>query len=100
MKLISIVAKRIGFVVLVAAAMGAAGGAGDGGVAARLTGLALSEGRAFHLAQQLSDGVGPRSSGSLGAARAVAWATDTMKALGLKNVHTEPVRVPHWVRGE
>src|SRR4051812_44367936 len=97
MKLISIAAKRIGFTLLVAAAMGAGG---DGGVSARLSGLALSEGRAFKLAQELADGVGPRPSGSPGAARAVAWATEQMKALGLKNVHTEAVKVPRWIRGE
>src|SRR5262249_18829981 len=32
--------------------------------------------------------------------RAVQWAVEAMKADGLENVHTEPVMVPHWVRGE
>jgi carboxypeptidase Q len=70
-----------------------------GAVSDRLMGAAMSEGRAYQLAQSLTDGVGPRPSGSEGAARAVKWAVAEMRALGLKNVHTEPVRVPHWIRG-
>src|SRR5262249_35644739 len=30
---------------------------------------------------------------------AVSWAVEKMRALGLKNVHTEAVRVPRWIRG-
>src|SRR5262249_30284937 len=48
----------------------------------------------------LTSRVGPRSAGSPGDARAVAWAVAELQALGLENVHTEPVTVPHWVRGE
>ncbi|MBL8951774.1 MAG: M28 family peptidase [Myxococcaceae bacterium] len=44
--------------------------------------------------------MGPRLSGSEGDAAAVRWAVEKMKQLGLANVHTEPVTVPHWVRGE
>jgi Zn-dependent M28 family amino/carboxypeptidase len=29
----------------------------------------------------------------------VEWALLKLKALGLKNVHAEPVTVPHWIRG-
>jgi hypothetical protein len=69
------------------------------GIAEKLMGAALGEGRAYQLAQSLTDGVGPRPSGSDGAARAVKWAVAEMRALGLKNVHTEAVRVPRWIRG-
>lgn len=113
MKLISAKTKRITFVGGVAAAlMGASlvaaaarGGEAKGSaaaeqaLAARLMGMAMSDGRAYALAESLSDGVGPRPSGSVGAAQAVKWAVEKMRALGLKNVHTEPVRVPHWIRG-
>jgi carboxypeptidase Q len=103
MKLISMYGKRIAFCGLVAAAMGAAlapaYGEGTGAMAGRLVGTAMSEGRAYQLAESLTDGVGARPSGSDGAARAVKWAVDKMRALGLKNVHTEPVRVPRWIRG-
>jgi hypothetical protein len=30
----------------------------------------------------------------------VAWAVVKLKSLGFQNVHSEPVRVPHWIRGE
>lgn len=51
------------------------------------------------LATSLCDSAGPRLSGSPGSALAVTWAVETMTRLGLSNVHTEPVTVPHWVRG-
>jgi carboxypeptidase Q len=51
------------------------------------------------LATDLCDVTGARSAGSEGDARAVDWAVERMKALGLSNVHAEPVTVPHWVRG-
>ena len=94
MKLISPYGKRIGFCALAAAAMGAslapAARGEPSGVAERLIGAALSEGRAYQIAESLTDGVGARPAGSDGAARAVTWAVAEMRALGLKNVHTEP----------
>ncbi|MGZ3425669.1 MAG: M20/M25/M40 family metallo-hydrolase [Polyangia bacterium] len=114
MKINSRHGKRIGFcalggAVVVAAALapaygegtsaGATSAAGSGAMAARLIGAAMSDGRAYQLAQSLTDGVGARPSGSEGAARAVKWAVDKMRTLGLKNVHTEAVRVPRWIRG-
>ena len=47
----------------------------------------------------LCDGIGHRLSGSPELDKAIVWAQDRMTAAGLKNVHTEPVMVPHWVRG-
>lgn len=44
--------------------------------------------------------VGSRFAGSAGDAKGVAWAVERMTALGFVNVHTEPVMVPHWERGE
>lgn len=55
---------------------------------------------AWELVASLSTEVGPRSAGSDGDHRAVAWALAAMQRLGLDNVHREPVTVPHWVRGE
>ena len=43
--------------------------------------------------------IGNRLSGSPGLDRAVAWSAEQMKAAGLSNVRTIPVKVPHWVRG-
>jgi carboxypeptidase Q len=49
---------------------------------------------------QLADQVGPRLAGSPGDAKAVAWAVEKMKELGLSNVRAEPVKVLRWERGE
>jgi len=103
MKLISAYWKRIGFCAIAAAAMGASLGPVARGQAnapaERLIGAALGGGRAYEIAQSLTDLVGARPSGSDGAANAVKWAVGEMRALGLKNVHTEPVRTPRWIRG-
>ncbi|HEX9103768.1 MAG TPA: M28 family peptidase, partial [Polyangia bacterium] len=103
MKFVIAYGKRIAFCALAATAMGAqlpaAHGEGNGGAAEKLIGAALGDGRAYQIAESLTDGVGPRLSGSEGAARAVQWAVAEMRALGLRNVHTEPVRVPRWIRG-
>jgi carboxypeptidase Q len=56
--------------------------------------------RAIDTVRSLTDGVGPRLSGSSGDAAAVAWALAAMKAQGFTNVRAEPVTVPHWERGE
>ena len=47
----------------------------------------------------LTDTFGNRMSASDNMARAVAWATETMKADGLENVRAERVMVPNWIRG-
>lgn len=47
----------------------------------------------------LCDHIGARLSGSPQLEQAIAWAQTRMQAAGLVNVHTEPVLVPHWVRG-
>ncbi len=69
------------------------------GPPAELNQLQGSESEAASLATSLCDSAGQRFSGSPGNAIAVTWAVDTMKRLGLENVHTELVTVPHWVRG-
>jgi carboxypeptidase Q len=47
----------------------------------------------------LCDRIGHRLSGSPQLDQAIGWAQERLKAAGLMNVHTEPVMVPHWVRG-
>jgi Zn-dependent M28 family amino/carboxypeptidase len=68
-------------------------------VAERLIGAALTEGHAWARLAELTDGIGPRLSGSEGAEAAVQWAKRSLEADGVK-VWLEPVRVPRWVRGE
>jgi carboxypeptidase Q len=67
--------------------------------AEQLRDLALAKSRAHDWVRELADGVGARLAGSPGDAKAVAWAKAKMAAVGLANVHTEPVTVTHWERG-
>lgn len=61
---------------------------------------ALATPRAYATLRALTDTVGPRLAGSAGDRAAVTWALATLKAQGFANVHAEPVKVPHWERGE
>ena len=67
--------------------------------ASRLIGEAVSDTFAWRRLSLLTDSIGNRLSGSPQLERAVLWAVDEMKRDGLENVHTEPVTVPKWVRG-
>ena len=53
---------------------------------------------AYERLADLTDLIGPRLSGSPGAAAAVTQVADAMRKLGAK-VTLQPVKVPHWVRG-
>jgi hypothetical protein len=53
---------------------------------------------AYQRLEDLTDLVGPRLSGSAGAAAAVTQVADELRKLGAK-VTLQPVKVPHWVRG-
>jgi hypothetical protein len=64
----------------------------------RLREAALASDYAWRQCEQLCDGIGPRLSGSPGAAAAVAYVADELRRQGLQ-VHLEPITVPHWVRG-
>ena len=68
-------------------------------VANRLVGGALADGVAYARLEELTDTIGPRLSGSPGAAAAVQWALKKFQQDGLV-AHLEAVKVPHWVRGE
>ena len=68
--------------------------------AARLVGEALSGSFAWERLAELGDTFGHRLSGSQSLDDAIQWAVQQMKKDGLENVHTEPVKVPHWVRGQ
>jgi carboxypeptidase Q len=67
--------------------------------AARLIAEAEADQFAWNRLAELTDTFGARFSGSDNLARAIVWATETMKKDGLENVRTEPVMVPRWVRG-
>ncbi|HMG21029.1 MAG TPA: M20/M25/M40 family metallo-hydrolase [Kofleriaceae bacterium] len=53
---------------------------------------------AYRKLSHLTDRIGNRLAGSAALERAIAWAAQVMKEDG-HDVRTEPVMVPHWVRG-
>lgn len=60
---------------------------------------ALLEGNAYAWLDYLTNRIGSRLSGSLGAERAVAWTKSELDSIGLDRVYLQPVKVPKWVRG-
>ncbi|HJW09336.1 MAG TPA: M20/M25/M40 family metallo-hydrolase [Holophagaceae bacterium] len=64
----------------------------------RIAQEAKQSGAAYRKLADLCDLAGNRLSGSPGLARAVALVQEQLRAEGL-TVWTEPVKVPHWVRG-
>ena len=68
-------------------------------VAGRLIGAAMVDTGGYDRLAYLTTRIGNRLSGSSALDRAVAWVAEQMKADGLVNVRTQPVKVPHWIRG-
>src|SRR5277367_2329363 len=66
----------------------------------KLIAAALADRDGLRRLQYLCDRIGNRLSGSPSLERAIQWAASEMKAAGLENVQTPPVKVPHWVRGK
>ena len=67
--------------------------------AGRIIGEAMSSQFAWDRLALLVDTFGNRLSGSRSLDEAIQWTAGEMKKDGLEHVHTEPVKVPHWVRG-
>lgn len=61
---------------------------------------ALSQGKSYEMLYELTTKIGPRLSGSPGAAAAVEWSRHKMEFLDFDSVWLQPVMVPHWVRGD
>ena len=59
----------------------------------------LTNGQSYKWLDYLSNNIGSRLSGSLGAEKAVAWTKEELETLGLDKVWIQPVMVPKWVRG-
>ncbi|WP_396600431.1 M20/M25/M40 family metallo-hydrolase [Algibacter sp. R77976] len=59
----------------------------------------LTNGKSYDWLSHLSNQIGSRLSGSLGAERAVAYTKEELDKLGLDKVWLQPVMVPKWVRG-
>ncbi len=59
----------------------------------------LTNGKSYEWLDHLSNQIGSRLSGSLGAERAVEYTKEELEKLGLDKVWLQPVMVPKWVRG-
>ncbi|MDC1493054.1 M20/M25/M40 family metallo-hydrolase [Flavobacteriaceae bacterium] len=59
----------------------------------------LINGQSYSWLEHLSNNIGSRLSGSLGAEKAVEWTKEELEKLGLDKVWLQPVMVPKWVRG-
>ena len=68
--------------------------------AERLIEAALADSAAWDRLAYLTDTFGPRFSGSENLELAMDWVLEEMERDGLENVKAEPVKIPHWVRGE
>ncbi|HWA16819.1 MAG TPA: M28 family metallopeptidase [Gemmatimonadales bacterium] len=65
----------------------------------RIIQAALADSSAYDRLGRLVDTFGHRLSGSASLEQAIDWILAEMKKDGLANAQTEPVKVPHWVRG-
>lgn len=65
----------------------------------RIIQTALADSSAYDRLGRLVDTFGHRLSGSASLERAIDWVLAEMKKDGLDNPRTQPVKVPHWVRG-
>jgi len=70
----------------------------DPAALAKVRDAAMQSDYAYQRLEDLTDLVGPRLSGSVGAAAAVKQVAEELRKLGAK-VTLQPVKVPHWVRG-
>jgi carboxypeptidase Q len=71
----------------------------EAAVLARIRDAAMSSDWAWQRLADLTDKIGPRLSGSPQLAAAISQLADAMRSLPAK-VTLQPVKVPHWVRGE
>ncbi len=67
--------------------------------AGQLIGAALKDDAGLSRLEYLCYRIGNRLSGSKALDQAVQWSAEQMRQIGLENVRTIPVQVPHWVRG-
>lgn len=77
--------------------------AGYAEVALDIINLAVSgkaQNRSYNRLADFTDTIGNRLSGSPNLELAIKYMYKALTQDGLENVHLEPVKVPHWVRGE
>ncbi|NYE60520.1 Zn-dependent M28 family amino/carboxypeptidase [Duganella sp. 1224] len=98
----SVFQKSLSLTVLASSLLSLGAGAApanDPATLAQIRDSAMNSDWAYERLADLTDLVGPRLSGSVGAAAAVEQVAAAMRKLGAK-VTLQPVKVPHWVRGE
>lgn len=59
-----------------------------------------AQNRSYERLATFTDTIGNRVSGSKDLDLAIKYMYNALKQDGLENVHLEPVKIPHWVRGE
>ncbi|NWU95188.1 CBPQ Carboxypeptidase, partial [Upupa epops] len=59
-----------------------------------------AQNRSYERLAVFTDTIGPRLSGSRSLDAAIKYMFSALQEDGLENVHLEPVKVPHWERGE
>jgi hypothetical protein len=68
-------------------------------IAQKIVDMALRDQKGYAYLRELCE-IGPRLSGSENSIRAINWAQEKMKSLGFDKVWLQPVKVPHWERGD
>ena len=61
--------------------------------------VSMTSSSTYEMLDYLSNEIGPRLSGSLGAERAVEWGKEELSKMGFDKVWLQDVMVPKWVRG-
>jgi carboxypeptidase Q len=92
--------KKIVFLFLVLSSIAAPAQTTDQASIKEIFDQALAKGKSYEMLRELCVNIGPRLSGSPGAAAAVEWSRHKMEDLGFDSVWLQPVMVPHWVRGQ
>lgn len=59
-----------------------------------------AQNRSYERLADFTDTIGNRVSGSKNLDLAINYMFSALRKDGLENVHLEPVKIPHWVRGE
>lgn len=91
---------RITLFLLLAAPMWIFGQTADEAFIRKIYDEALARGKSYEMLDYLCNTIGPRLSGSPGAAASVEWTRHIMQRYGFDSVWLQPVMVPHWVRGK
>jgi len=91
--------KKIIFLILICSVSAFAKAQNDSIQIRKIYNEALKNGNSYEWLNYLSNQIGSRLSGSLGAEKAVNWTKEQLDSVGLDKVWLQPVMVPKWVRG-